>query len=107
VWLGLPTIITSLAVRHRNKKAFFLAIENKELLSDCIFRDQGKQAWGNVLGALPFREKCFKLGSHTPTSNQNVICDRYQLRKQKSDFSNGVSMGRSTIVYGTFMPTNC
>jgi hypothetical protein len=41
-----------------------LAIENKELLSSCIFRDQGKQAWGNILGALPFREKCFKLGSH-------------------------------------------
>jgi hypothetical protein len=31
-----------------------LAIENKELLSSCIFKDQGKQAWGNVLGALFF-----------------------------------------------------
>jgi hypothetical protein len=41
-----------------------LAIENKELLSSCIFKDQEKQAWGNVLGTLPFREKCFKLGSH-------------------------------------------
>jgi hypothetical protein len=41
-----------------------LAIENKELLSGCIFRDQGKQAWGNVLGALPFREKRSKSGSH-------------------------------------------
>jgi hypothetical protein len=41
-----------------------LAIENKELLSSCIFKDQGKQAWGNVLGALPSREKCFKPGSH-------------------------------------------
>lgn len=25
----------------------------------------GKQAWGNVLGALPFREKCSKSGSHS------------------------------------------
>jgi hypothetical protein len=49
-WLGLFTIIASLVVRYRNKKA----LENKELLSGCIFRDQGKQAWG----------KCFKSGSH-------------------------------------------
>jgi hypothetical protein len=42
-----------------------LAIENKELLSSCIFKEQGKQAWGNDLGALPFREKYFKLGSHS------------------------------------------
>jgi hypothetical protein len=63
-WLGLFTIIASLAVRHRNKKAFCWHIENKELLSGCIFRDQGKQAWGNVLEALPFREKSFKSGSH-------------------------------------------
>jgi hypothetical protein len=41
-----------------------LAIENKELHSSCIFRDQGKQAWGNVLGALPPREKCSKLESY-------------------------------------------
>jgi hypothetical protein len=41
-----------------------LTIENKELLSSCIFRDQGKQAWGNVLGALPPREKRSKYGSH-------------------------------------------
>jgi hypothetical protein len=41
-----------------------LAIENKELLSSCIFIGQGKQAWGNVLGALPFKEKRFKSGSH-------------------------------------------
>jgi hypothetical protein len=27
-----------------------LAIENKELLSGCIFRDQGKQAWGTSRG---------------------------------------------------------
>jgi hypothetical protein len=47
-----------------------LAIEDKELLSSCIVKDQGKQAWGNVLGALPFREKCFKPGSHI--SKQNV-----------------------------------
>jgi hypothetical protein len=46
--LGLFTIIASLVVRYRNKKAFLLAIENKELLSGYIFRDQGKQAWGNV-----------------------------------------------------------
>jgi hypothetical protein len=39
-----------------------LAIENKELLPSCIFKDQGKQAWGNVLGALPFRKKCSKPG---------------------------------------------
>jgi hypothetical protein len=46
VLVGLPTIIASLAVRHRNKKGFLLAIENEELLSGCIFRDKGKQAWG-------------------------------------------------------------
>jgi hypothetical protein len=62
-WLGLPTIIASLAVRHRNKRAFLLAIENKELLSGCIFRNQGKQAW-DCPGALPSREKRFKSGSH-------------------------------------------
>jgi hypothetical protein len=32
------------------QKAFLLAIENKELLSGCIFRDQGKQAWGTSSG---------------------------------------------------------
>ena len=40
----------SLVVRYRNKKGFLLAIENKELLSGCIFRDQGKQAWGTSKG---------------------------------------------------------
>jgi hypothetical protein len=40
----------SLVVRYRNKKGFLLAIENKELLSGCIFRDQGKQAWGTSRG---------------------------------------------------------
>jgi hypothetical protein len=49
-WLGLPTIIASLAVRHRNKKAFLLAIENKELLSGCTFRNQRKQVWGMSMG---------------------------------------------------------
>jgi hypothetical protein len=47
-----------------------LAIENKEILSSCIFKDQGKQAWGNVLGALPSREKCFKPGSHSMRKNK-------------------------------------
>jgi hypothetical protein len=41
VLVGLPTVMESLAGRHRNK-SFLLAIENKELLSGCIFRDQGK-----------------------------------------------------------------
>jgi hypothetical protein len=36
-----------------------LAIENKELLSSCIFRDQGKQAWGTS------REKRSKSRSHS------------------------------------------
>ena len=27
-----------------------LGMENKELLSGCIFRDQGKQAWGMTRG---------------------------------------------------------
>ena len=40
----------SLVVQYRNKKAFLLAIENKELLSSCIFKDQGKQAWGTSRG---------------------------------------------------------
>ena len=39
----------SLVVKYRNK-GFLLAIENKELLSGCIFRDQGKQAWGTFRG---------------------------------------------------------
>ena len=40
----------SLVVKYRNKKLFLLAIENKELLHSCIFRDQGKQAWGTSRG---------------------------------------------------------
>jgi hypothetical protein len=40
----------SLVVQYRNKKGFLLAIENKELLSSCIFRDQGKQVWGKSRG---------------------------------------------------------
>ena len=40
----------SLVVKYRNKKLFFLAIEYKELLPSCIFRDQGKQAWGTSRG---------------------------------------------------------
>ena len=40
----------SLVVKYRNKKLFLLAIENKELLPSCIFRDQGKQAWGTSRG---------------------------------------------------------
>jgi hypothetical protein len=36
----------SLVVKYRKKKCFLLAIENKEFFSGCIFRDQGKQAWG-------------------------------------------------------------
>jgi hypothetical protein len=48
--LSKITIIASLAVRLRNKKGFLLAIENKELISGCIFRDQGKQAWGTSWG---------------------------------------------------------
>ena len=40
----------SLMVKYRNKKLFFLAIENKELLPSCIFRDHGKQAWGTSRG---------------------------------------------------------
>jgi hypothetical protein len=46
----ITIIISSLAVRIRNKKGFLLSIENKELLSGCIFRDQGKQAWGPSRG---------------------------------------------------------
>jgi hypothetical protein len=53
----------SLVVQYRNKKAFLLAIENKELLSGCIFRDRGKQAWGTSRG-LPSREKHSKSGSN-------------------------------------------
>jgi hypothetical protein len=34
----------------QKQKGFLLAIENKELLSGCIFRDQGKQAWGTSRG---------------------------------------------------------
>jgi hypothetical protein len=34
----------------QTNKSFLLAIENKELLSGCIFRDQGKQAWGMSRG---------------------------------------------------------
>jgi hypothetical protein len=40
----------SLVVQYRNKKDFLLAIENKELLSSYIFKDQGKQAWGTSRG---------------------------------------------------------
>jgi hypothetical protein len=40
----------SMVVKYRNKKLFLLAIENKELLPSCIFRDQGKQAWGKSRG---------------------------------------------------------
>jgi hypothetical protein len=36
--------------KAQKQKGFLLAIENKELLSDCIFRDQGKQAWGTPRG---------------------------------------------------------
>jgi hypothetical protein len=32
------------------QKGLLLAIENKELLSSCIFKDQGKQAWGTSRG---------------------------------------------------------
>jgi hypothetical protein len=36
--------------KAQKQKGFLLAIENKELLSGCIFRDQGKQAWGTSRG---------------------------------------------------------
>ena len=36
--------------KAQKQKGFLLAIENKELLSGCIFRDQGKQAWGMSRG---------------------------------------------------------
>jgi hypothetical protein len=36
--------------KAQKQKGFLLAIENKELLSGCIFRDQEKQAWGTSRG---------------------------------------------------------
>jgi hypothetical protein len=39
----------SLVVKYRNKKPFWWLTE-KEVLSGCIFRDQGKQAWGTSRG---------------------------------------------------------
>ena len=39
----------SLVVKYRNKKPF-VAYREKEVLSGCIFRDQGKQAWGTSRG---------------------------------------------------------
>jgi hypothetical protein len=36
--------------KAQKQKGFLLAIENKELLSGCIFRDQRKQAWGMSRG---------------------------------------------------------
>ena len=57
----------SLVVKYRNKKLFLLAIENKELLPSCIFRDQGKQTWGMSRECLPYWEIYFKLESHSRT----------------------------------------
>ncbi len=39
----------SLVVKYRKKKPF-VAYREKEVLSSCIFRDQGKQAWGTSRG---------------------------------------------------------
>jgi hypothetical protein len=66
-WVSLVKLQLSIVsgCKAQKQKGFLLAIENKELLSGCIFRDQGKQAWGNVLGALPLREKLSKSESHT------------------------------------------
>jgi hypothetical protein len=38
--------------KAQKQKDFLLAIEKKELLSNCIFRDQGKQAWGTSRGFI-------------------------------------------------------
>ena len=39
----------SLVVKYRKKKPF-VSYREKEVLSSCIFRDQGKQAWGTSRG---------------------------------------------------------
>ena len=39
----------SLVVKYRNKKPFCW-LRKKEVLSGCIFRDQGKQDWGTSRG---------------------------------------------------------
>jgi hypothetical protein len=36
--------------KAQKQKGFLLTIENKELPSGCIFRDQGKQAWETSRG---------------------------------------------------------
>jgi hypothetical protein len=69
--LGKISIITS-GCKAQKQKGFLLAIENKELLSGCIFRDQGKQAWGTSRD-LPSREKCSKSGSHS-TNHEHHLC---------------------------------
>jgi hypothetical protein len=47
-WLGLLQL--SHLCKVLKQKGLLLAVENKELLSGCIFRDQGKQAWGTSRG---------------------------------------------------------
>jgi hypothetical protein len=46
-WVSLVKLQLS-GCKAQKQKGFLLAIENKKLLSGCILRDQGKQAWGNV-----------------------------------------------------------
>jgi hypothetical protein len=49
-----------------------LAIENKELLSDCILEIRENKL-GECPGALPFREKRFKSGSHNTIDVQQGV----------------------------------
>ena len=65
VLVGLPTIISSLAVRHRNKKAFCWLERTKSFFL-AVFLEIRENKLGERPGALPSREKCSKSGSHTP-----------------------------------------
>jgi hypothetical protein len=74
VLVGLPTIIASLAVRHRNKKAFCWLERTKSFFLDA-FLEIRENKLGERPGALPSREKrskslsifVFHIGSGHPT----------------------------------------